>query len=121
MKRAALLGAIVAVSAVFVGGSSATGVPPTLLVVTKQPLVVRGLHFRANEWVRVAAFSNGITSKRVRASGLGTFTTAFPLLRYGRCSGLGIRAIGSLGSHATFGLRLPLPACLPAIEPGSSR
>jgi hypothetical protein len=110
VKRLALAAAVLAVVA-FSGLGSAASQPPTLLVLTRQPLVVRGLHFQANEWVRLAAFSNGVTSKRVHASSIGTFTTALPLLRYGRCNGLGIRAVGSLGSRATLGLKLPLPAC----------
>jgi hypothetical protein len=98
--------------------AGAAPMQPTLLVVGKQPLVIRGLHFQANEWVRIAAFSRGVASKRVQASSLGTFTVALPLFRQGRCSGIGIRAIGSLGSRASFGLKLPLPACLPASSPG---
>ena len=113
MKRLALAAAVLA-AAVSTGLASAAPQQPTLLVVTRQPLVVRGLHFRANEWVSLTAFARGLTSRRVQASSSGTFTTVLPLLRFGRCNGVGIRAIGSLGSRAALGPKLPLPACLPA-------
>lgn len=105
---AVLLPAVVAATL-----STATAAPatPSLAVVARQPLVVRGLHFRAHEWVRLSALADGVVLKRVRATRAGNFVATLPSIEFGRCAGFGIRASGSLGSRASFGLKLPLPAC----------
>lgn len=114
MVRGAVTAALALVVAA--AGTAAGGVAkPSLAVVERQPLVVRGAHFGARELVRVTAVSDGSESVRVRATRRGTFVVTLPGLTVDRCSGLGIRAVGGRGHVAA--VKLPLPACLPARSP----
>ncbi len=118
MKRVATVLVLAAVTA---GAATASPAPPRLVLVGKHPLVLRGTHFRGREWVRLTAFADGQIVKRVRASRKGNFVATLPTIAYGRCGGgFGIRAVGSLGSRATFGVKVPLTACMPASSPARS-
>jgi hypothetical protein len=66
------------------------------------PFRVRGSGFRARERVRVTVTPTGGEgiSRRVRATGRGTFALAFPGIE--ACGGVEGVATGSRGSHASF-------------------
>jgi len=96
---------------VFAAGAGAAAQRPSLAILDRQPLVVRGSHFGARELVRVTARADGEQTLRVRATRLGTFVATFRGVEVGRCGGVGIRAVGGRGSVAV--VKLPLPACLP--------
>jgi hypothetical protein len=71
-------------------------------VSTGDPFKVRGSGFHARERVRVTLTqSNGSPRvRRIRATGRGTFTLAFPAIQ--ACQGVEGVAAGSRGSHASF-------------------
>jgi hypothetical protein len=66
------------------------------------PFRVRGSGFRARERVRVTVTPTGgaAITRRVRATGRGTFALAFPGIE--ACGGVEGVAAGSRGSHASF-------------------
>jgi hypothetical protein len=97
------------------GSSERAGRSPSIRLVSQQPLVVRGRHFRSSERVRVVVLASSRRVRRVTATGTGTFTATFRKVRFVRCTGLDVRAIGSKGSIAV--LKLPQPACAPVREP----
>jgi hypothetical protein len=74
----------------------------TLMPITGDPFKVRGSGFRARERVRVTVTpSDGdATTRRIRATGRGTFVLAFSGIQ--PCGGVGGVAAGSRGSHASF-------------------
>jgi hypothetical protein len=116
MGRTALAGAFVVVAL----GASAAGQSvihvesgqPTMSIVDRTPLTLRGTGFAAGERVRVLVRVPGPLQKRVTASRRGLFVAAFSKASYNRCSGLTAFAIGSRGSRAR--LLLPAPACPPS-------
>jgi hypothetical protein len=93
--------------------ASAKG-PPALQLVTKQPLVLRGVRFVDDERVRVTVLADETRRvKRVRAVNMGRFVVRFADVFADRCSGLRARAVGNEGSQAW--LKLPDPACPPTL------
>jgi len=114
--RAIAIGAVAAAALALLLAGLAAGSPsgrhPGLRLVKPAPLQFRGSGFRAQERVRVVAGAGLVSvTKRVRASGHGSFAVAF---KFGasHCSGLRVMAIGNAGSRATL-KRAPLPACMP--------
>jgi hypothetical protein len=83
------------------------------LRVTLSPLVVRGLHFRAGERVRVTvSFGSQSRSRTVTANGQGSFTSGFGEIGFDRCSGaLSALAVGRLGDRASY--KFPQVLCAP--------
>jgi hypothetical protein len=73
-----------------------------LMPVVGDPFRVRGSGFRARERVRVVVTPTGRTriTRRVRATGRGTFVLAFAGIE--PCGGVEGVAAGSRGSHASF-------------------
>jgi hypothetical protein len=113
---AAVLTALLAILALAGGrdGGSSQGAPATgsaapvasrravLLPAVGDPFRVRGSRFRAHERVRVTvtpSTGHAIT-RRVRATGRGTFVLAFAGVE--PCRGVEGVAAGSRGSHASF-------------------
>ncbi len=76
---------------------------------TKQPLVVRGVHFRAFERITVTVVGVPRQVKRVTGSRTGSFRVTFDRAIVSHCGGFGIRAAGAKGSTAV--LKVPLFAC----------
>ena len=93
-------------------GQSATSREPTMKIVDRTPLTLRGTGFAAGERVRLVVRVPGRVQKRVTASRQGIFVAAFNKAAYNRCSGLTAFAIGSRGSRAR--LLLPAPVCPPS-------
>jgi hypothetical protein len=88
---------------------------PALRLVAKDPLTVRGAHFKAHERVRVTAYVAAAKySKRVRATTVGAFKVSFDVpTAFDPCvESLRITAVGARGSDAA--LKLPQRACPPA-------
>jgi hypothetical protein len=85
-------------------------VAPTLRIVTTDPLVVRGAHFRAAERVTVKGPS---VTRVVHTTASGTFRANLGVVPTDRCSmPMRIVATGALGDKAVF---LPARAmCAPA-------
>lgn len=113
MRSAALIGAsAVAVALVLgftvLGGAPAKAAKPSLRVVSKAPLTVRGEHFRAGEQVRLSA---GKAGARTKANGNGYFVATIPSAD--PCSTVRVLAQGSEGSYAVVKY-LPSRECMPA-------
>jgi hypothetical protein len=107
--------AIATALVVALGGiGSATGGTagkPTLRLLDKQPVKLRGGSFRARERVRVTISSDEFRRARtVRATLRGSFTAQFDV-NLDRCMGLIATANGGNGSRATY--KLPQLLCPP--------
>jgi hypothetical protein len=87
---------------------------PHLRVAASAPVKVSGTYFRARERVKIVVVLEEQQSSRfVRASRLGSFTTAFATVYVHPCSSGGtVTAIGSLGSRAAAKIP-PQPECPP--------
>jgi hypothetical protein len=111
---------LAALALVFVGAGFAASLPPSLRLVSRQPLVVRGAHFAALERVTLTASSVPARVARTHATRAGTFRVAFARTVVRACGPFVVRAVGSRGSVAA--IRIPLPACMaeqgPARMPG---
>jgi hypothetical protein len=108
-----LIGAIVAAGAIVLGftvfgGTSSGSSKPSLHVIDRVPLTVRGAHFQRAERVRLTA---GKAAAAAKAGGDGTFVIT--IQGADRCSSTRVLARGSAGSYVVVKL-LPAPACAAA-------
>ena len=104
--------AAIAVLAFAAGSSAPAATGPALRVDGTQPLVVRGVAFRAGERVSLTAMTLlGAKQVVLRATRTGRFAATFRLPTQSCGSAFALRAVGSLGSRAT--LHLPSRACVP--------
>ena len=78
---------------------SASASVPRIVIAKSDPLVVAGSHFKAGERVTV---SFGQSTRRVRATTLGSFQASFAGVAFDRCSGGSIAAVGALGDRAVL-------------------
>jgi hypothetical protein len=102
---------VVIATALIATGSAAAAPPPSLSIVGRSPLVVAGAHFRPGELVTVTA----ATTVRRAVARNGSFRLVLGDVRFGRCAGVRIEAVGSLGSLVVS--KIPRPACMPAPQP----
>jgi hypothetical protein len=81
------------------------------IVVTDDPVAVRGTGFRAGEHVRVKLSAGATYSRRVTATARGTFRVVFPSASIDSCRGYTASAIGDGGSRAWLKIapECPLP------------
>src|SRR3954470_10669019 len=107
MKRIILMAGLIGALAVPAAGA-VTG--PTLRVVTKSPLVVRGTSFKAGERVTVSAVGPKVV---VRTSPPGAFRATLGDVLVDRCTGR-VVASGARGDHASIAWRVE---CAPASTP----
>jgi hypothetical protein len=85
-----------------------------LRFMSSAPLKVKGTGFVSSERVVVRVTSRRtITRKRTTASRSGGWVMSFPEVRYERCAGLTVSAVGNQGSRA--GLKMPQPLCPPPL------
>jgi hypothetical protein len=104
MRRVVLLSAG-ALGLVLLSAASAQAPPPAVVrIADRDPLTLRGRHFKAGERVRlVVTLKQDTRTRRLRASSSGTFESAFADLTWERCNGnLKVAATGSRGSHVQF-------------------
>ena len=87
---------------VLAGSASAASTQKPVLKLRAE--TVQGLHFRANERVRLT-FNGSKIFKRtvVRANADGSFTVRLPVAT-GACGGISISAVGEDGAHALAGM-----------------
>lgn len=107
--------ALVVAAAAAPGVLGAAPPPPALSITDRQPVTVHGVGFKSGEWVRVTVLATGSGTSRIRASGAGAFSVAFPRFSLGPCMSAQISAVGSRGTVAA--LKLPRRACMPAKQP----
>jgi hypothetical protein len=106
---------ILAIAAPAAAGARPTKTP-TLRLLERQPVTVRGRSFRGGERVKVrlhVSTTETNRSRSVTAARTGTFTVAFTRVGVGKCTAFSVVAIGSEGSSARLKV-LPLPGCIPA-------
>jgi len=84
---------------------------PSLALVDRAPIVLRGRSFVPGERVRVTVSTTVRRTRDVRAGSRGGFVVRFTGLIVPRCGGLIARARGSSGDLAT--MKIQLPACQP--------
>jgi hypothetical protein len=105
----ALLGAATA-------GSAIRSTAPTLKLVQRAPLQLRGLAFKAKERVRVHATAGQESEVRVtRTSHHGAFVVDFGQFPSNPCLRVTVKAAGAKGDHGTLVIE---PAPLPEIPCG---
>jgi hypothetical protein len=116
MSRAAIL--VLVLGAAFAPAAVARdAAKPSLGLLTKQPLTIRGLHFKTEERVRVRVAAHGSAFSRTTiATVTGSFTVRFRLsLR--RCDRFSVQAFGSEGSRARLLPTMPSPDCSEGSSP----
>lgn len=87
-------------------------ITPSLKVVTRTPLVVRGSGFHASERVVVTAMTlTGPRQVNVRATVAGRFVATLRIPSQPCARAFAVRAVGARGSSAT--VRVPASACIP--------
>jgi hypothetical protein len=93
---------------------------PSLRLVDRAPLTVRGANFKARELVRVTASVEEATATRsVRTGPGGGFTVRFLTLGAGRCESLHVVARGATGTRAVL-KTFPPAVCQPVSQPGAA-
>jgi len=96
-------------------GTAGAQVKPTLRLLAKSPLTVRGVGFHAKEKVRVTVDVSSVNRVRVvRTTAAGAFTVEISnVLSYDPCNDtLVVKAAGAIGDKAV--LKLPQRACPPS-------
>jgi len=93
------------------GGATAGGA--ALRVRSFDPVSVQGSRFEQSEPVIVVL--DGVWSKHVRATSVGSFVVTFWAHSASRCDGYVVKAIGSRGSRARLDAR---PLACASINPG---
>lgn len=104
MRRVVLVSAG-ALGLVLVFAASAQAPPRAVVrIADRDPLTLRGRHFKARERVRLeVTLKRATRTHKVRASSSGTFESAFADLTWERCNGnLTVVATGSRGSQVAF-------------------
>lgn len=86
---------------------------PTVRVVDRTPLVVRGSGFVAEERVTVVVAAGSRWTRRVAATARGTFVARFAV-SLGRCARYSVQAFGSAGSRARLLPTRPTIGCGPS-------
>lgn len=79
--------------------SGAAATRPTLRVVDRTPVVIRGVGFAPEERVTVVVAAGPRSSRRVSTNANGAFVARFKLV-LGRCTRYSVQAFGSTGSRA---------------------
>jgi hypothetical protein len=97
--------------------ASGTTTSPAVLVTSKAPLTVRGLHFRPGERVTVTLLMRGPRTavRRTAATATGGFRATFATVSVGDCDSFAVRAVGNLGSRASY--KPPRPVCGAQLQP----
>lgn len=112
MSMKAALGAVVLIAFLPAVGATAAAPRPTLKLVDRQPLVIRGESFRPGERVTITA-QTGLGARVIRTTARsGVFRVAFRLPDQPCAAAWLIRARGSLGSTAALRLAQS-SACIP--------
>jgi hypothetical protein len=111
--RSATGAAFVALAVTAVAASSAGAAQPTLRLVDRQPLVVRGEGFRPGERITLVA-ATGLGPRMIRTTSRnGTFRATFRLADQPCAAAFAVRARGDRGSVAI----LRMPDSRPCVPP----
>jgi hypothetical protein len=103
-----------ALTSAFVAAAPAAGArAPSLTIVHRTPLVVKGVAFRPRESVTVTTPAGRM---HVRTTANGSFLASFGAGLSDRCSG-GARIVAVSVAGERVVLRLPLTMCAPAASP----
>ena len=106
-----LLSLAAAVLSVFFAPDNRAATRPSLTLLDRAPIVLRGRSFVPGERVRVTVSTTVRRTRDLRAGSRGGFVVRFTGLIVPRCGGFIARARGSSGDLAT--MKIPLPACQP--------
>jgi hypothetical protein len=106
-----LLSLAAAALSVFFAPDSRAATRPSLALLDRDPIVLRGRSFLPRERVRVTVTTTVRRTRLVYAGSRGGFTVRFTGLIVPRCGGFIARARGSSGDLAT--MKIQLPACQP--------
>ena len=108
MKRGAVIALLAGVLA---APASATAPRPRLTLVTIDPIVVAGAHFRPHGVVEVTIYVNPTVKRKATATRAGTFRLAFSHVALGPCGGSAqVQAVGAHGQVAA--LAIPRGSCM---------
>jgi hypothetical protein len=104
--------ALVAMLLVVAAPAAATLSAPRLQALVREPLRIRGTHFRAGERATVTLLAPVWRVRHVTVGPQGAFVTGFGNVLDDPCSGFFVRAVGATGDHAAM-RGLPLTQCPP--------
>jgi hypothetical protein len=107
MKQATLVVLLLIGVSTAAAAFAASSSRPTLRVVDRTPVVVRGAGFVADERVSVVLSAGARSTRVVRATQAGAFVVRFKA-SLGRCSRYSLQAFGSAGSRARMLPRISL-------------
>ena len=94
--------------------SASSSTAPSLSLLQRSPLQVRGLHFKARERVVVtAATLKEHTSVTVRTTRRGRFVVRFGDFATDTCAPVAIKAVGAKGDRAKLVVQPPPPTEIP--------
>jgi threonine dehydrogenase-like Zn-dependent dehydrogenase len=104
MRRVVLVSAGALGLLLLLAASAQASPAAVVRIADRDPLTLRGRHFKAGERVHlVVTLKRDTRTHKVRASSSGTFERAFADLIWERCNGnLKVVATGSRGSHVEF-------------------
>jgi hypothetical protein len=90
-----------------------------LALVDLDPIEVRGYGFRRLERVTLTLLAGtSVRTRAVRANRTGRFVSRFDVVHVDRCSqGVGVVAVGAMGSAAAIASKAPRPDCPPPLVP----
>jgi hypothetical protein len=94
-----ILALVIGVGFASAAASEAAATRPTLRLVDRAPVVIRGAAFAPRERVTVVLAAGSRSSSRVLANANGAFVARFRLA-LGRCTRYSVQAFGSRGSRA---------------------
>ena len=115
MARKLATAALAVAALAFPAATSASGsATPSLSLLQRSPLQVRGLHFKARERVVVTAGTQREhTSVSVRTTRRGRFVARFTNFATNTCMPIAIKAVGARGDRATLVVQPPPPTEIP--------
>ena len=82
---------------------------PTVRLVARAPVALRGAGFAPGERLTVTVIAHGQRLRHPAASSTGSFSVVLADMKLGRCDSIRVSVTGSTGDHA--GLRI-MPECM---------
>lgn len=114
MKRTLTTALVLAAVAFPAATSASSSTAASLSLLQRQPLQVRGLHFKARERVALTATTQKEhASIVVRTTRRGQFVARFSNFVTNSCAAIVIKAVGGRGDSAKLVVQAPPPANIP--------
>jgi hypothetical protein len=106
---------VIALGLTLSAAATAASGRPALRVTDRAPFTVHGYRFDAGEHLRIVITTKARTTRRLDASGRGTFTLKLRDLAVARCGQYSVRAYGPSGLRAA--VKSPPESCAVPLAP----